>query len=327
MSTTLERHTSQPAGNTDHVAQREAIESAAAIGHQPLAKVGRRAIQRHFKKIRKRQHHLDEGDAGEQVHKLRVSTRALRATLELLEEAPVFDAPTLKMLRQRLKRLTGALGEVRDLDVFLGRVTAFEREHPASSEGLQPLRDTLIARRETANAHLHQELHRGRTKRLIRDLRRLARDPSRAEESGEWPALLVRQFAGGAIWRRYEAVLAFEGLMPDATIEQLHALRIACKHLRYVIELFDAAHEAEKHPMLALLQSAQDYLGKLHDDAVALVTVDEVRAAHPDATALFTFAETVTGERDSLCRGVAPLWDGLTGDATRRQLATFIAAL
>ena len=79
--------------------------------------------------------------------------------------------------------------------------------------------------------------------------------------------------------------------------------------------------------MLALLQSAQDYLGTLHDDAVALATMDEVRAAHPEATALFIFAETITGERDSLCRGVAPHWEGLTGDATRRQLATFIAAL
>ena len=298
--------------------------AAAAIGHQPLAEVGRRAIQHYLKKIRKSMLVAREGTDIEGVHDLRVATRSLRATLEMLEETPVFDADQLQDLHRRLRRLAQMLGEVRDLDVFLDRVAEFKRSHPTPQGGLRALSDLLRKRRTRANTRLLKELDRARTHRLLDELRWLAHHPSGRGEATPAP---VRQFAGSAIWRRYEAVLAFEPKMPDATPETLHALRIAGKHLRYVLELIDDAQDAETHPALAVLHDTQDHLGRLHDDVVALQTVAELRAERPHDDALTTYGTLLAAERDSLCATVGPLWERLSGFPMRRHLAGFIAAL
>jgi CHAD domain-containing protein len=298
--------------------------AAAAIGHRPLAEIGRRAILHHLKKLRKSAPVVREGTDIEGVHDMRVATRSLRATLEMLEETPAFDAGQLHDLRRRLRRLAQHLGEVRDLDVFLDRVATFEGSHPTPPGGLRALRDILRKRRARANKRLLKELDRARTHRLLDELRWLAHH---ASGRGAAAPALVRQFAGSVIWRRYEAVLAFEAAIPDATPKTLHMLRIAGKRLRYVLELIDAADAAETHPALAVLHDAQDHLGTLHDDVVALQTVAELRAGRPHDDALTTYGAILAAERDSLCASVGPLWERLSGPPMRRQLTGFIAAL
>jgi CHAD domain-containing protein len=216
------------------------------------------------------------------------------------------------------------LGAVRDLDVFLDRVADFEQSHPTAPGGLRTLRNVLRTRRARANKRLLKELARARTHRLLDKLRWLVHHSS---GRGAAAPALVRQFAGSAIWRRYEAVLAFEAAMADATPETLHMLRIAGKHLRYVLELIDEADDAETHPALAVLHDAQDHLGTLHDDVVALQTVTELRARRPHDDALTAYGAMLAAERDYLCATVGPLWERLSGLSMRRHLACFIAAL
>src|SRR5258708_37147807 len=104
--------------------------AAAAIGHQPLTEVGRRAIQHYLKKIRKSMLVAREGTDIEGVHDLRVATRSLRATLEMLEETPVFDADQLQDLHRRLRRPPRLPGEGRDLAAFRHRSAQSNADHP-----------------------------------------------------------------------------------------------------------------------------------------------------------------------------------------------------
>ena len=61
--------------------------------------------------------------------------------------------------------------------------------------------------------------------------------------------------------------------------EQLHAVRIDTKKLRYALELIADARIAAVRPLVNTLKRAQDTLGKLHDLQVIEQHVAAVQAA------------------------------------------------
>ena len=63
--------------------------------------------------------------------------------------------------------------------------------------------------------------------------------------------------------------------------EQLHAVRIATKKLRYALELIADARIAAVRPLVNTLKRAQDTLGKLHDLQVIEQHVAAVQALPP----------------------------------------------
>lgn len=293
------------------------------IGETPLREFGRQILRGYLRKLRKRLGGVNQENNVEAIHDVRVAIRSLRAALGMLEAAPGFDAKELRRLRRGLRRLASLLGETRDLDVLIQRV---EEAIPAGNTGgdLSLLRDRLVHNRERAYRRLLKELDRPRTARLLRDVRQVSRRSSGAgRDTSGARVVLVRHFAGSAIWRRYEEVLSFETTMPDADIQTLHELRIACKHLRYVLEPF--AEEAEEpQPVLTLLKDAQQQLGSLHD---AVVAIDTIEHSDGHGAAITALQQALRTEGDRLRAGVAPLWHRLSDPNTRLSLAAFIAAL
>ena len=51
----------------------------------------------------------------------------------------------------------------------------------------------------------------------------------------------VRDRAPSQVWAAYEAVRAYDPVLPWADVETLHRLRIAAKWLRYDLEFFGEA--------------------------------------------------------------------------------------
>ena len=65
---------------------------------------------------------------------------------------------------------------------------------------------------------------------------------------------------------RIDEVYSFDGLVADpANVTELHDLRIACKRLRYLLEIFGIAFEADLEPFLEEVRGLQDILGDIHD--------------------------------------------------------------
>src|SRR5215204_5980212 len=73
---------------------------------------------------------LDTSDI-ERVHDMRVASRRLRAVLEIY--APCFPRAQFKPLLKEVKDLADALGERRDPDVLLDRLTTLEDALPKAS--------------------------------------------------------------------------------------------------------------------------------------------------------------------------------------------------
>lgn len=313
-----------------------------------LAVAGRIAMAQHVRKLYKHLPGALAGDDPHDIHQMRVSTRRLRACLT--STAAAYKPEIVQQLRKRLRRLARTLGDVRDRDVMLIRLRDdVAKLSPEQSAALQQVIDRLQAERETAHATLIGELAHKRTTRLLHELTSFLSCPLedvQADDGGV--PLLVRHHAGSAIWQEYEAIRRFETVMPHASTEHLHELRIACKHLRYTLELFEPAMGQEANALIDLVTAMQEQLGHVHDADVAEAylnenpeqvstkfSVQEDKTEHmPDAdeaaatdTSLRAYVEARAAERASLLAQVEELWRQLNSEQTRQQLSFLIAAL
>ena len=95
---------------------------------------------------------LDTGDI-ERVHDMRVTTRRLRAALEIFE--PCFPAKPYRQALTEVKRLADALGERRDRDVAISALHHFNDQMAAPDRrGVASLIEQLRAEQEQANREL-----------------------------------------------------------------------------------------------------------------------------------------------------------------------------
>ncbi len=78
---------------------------------------------------------------------------------------------------------------------------------------------------------------------------------------------------------RFAEVLQRATAFSNGTAAALHALRIACKRLRYALELFEKDLPA-LHGAAQRLRQMQDDLGNVHDCDVLIETATRCNAAH-----------------------------------------------
>jgi CHAD domain-containing protein len=116
---------------------------------------------------------LDTTDI-ERVHRMRVATRRLRAALEIF--GPALDRRRGKRALAEVKALADALGERRDRDVQLERLTRLAGDTTgAERHAIELLAQELSREQRHANRILQQALRHAKRSRLRRRLERLAR--------------------------------------------------------------------------------------------------------------------------------------------------------
>lgn len=233
----------------DQVAHQALSERLAAVGHYLNKAIG-------------------GTDEVEGIHQLRVWTR--RASAALLLFRPAVPNATRKRMKKTLRKLRNAAGAVRDCDVQLDRLKHGSAAVPKSI--LQALRK----QRRSARSHF-KALHR----RLTRD-DKLATQAQRMLDDIAWPkrhsnraappfaAFCRQQLAphAAAFFKLTNANLADDN--------QLHALRISAKHLRYLLELAPAVLPTGVHRQLyTQLSQLQDRAGQVHDQLAAVAFLQE----------------------------------------------------
>jgi len=206
---------------------------------------------------------VDPGETA--VHRSRVAARRLRAALRLFR--PVLGGRETKRANRRVRDGARTLGEARDLDVQQSLVRDRLRtcDDAKAKPGLRRLSLRLKQQREAETPRVVEA-----AKRLIgsRELSRLRQGmierPSGAAAAG--PASVFR----GAIRRALDEVDALgEAVDRPGEMEPLHELRIACKRLRYSLEILASCLPAPRHAPLDesvdTLKAMQDELGTIHD--------------------------------------------------------------
>nr|WP_240189019.1 CHAD domain-containing protein [Nakamurella flavida] len=218
-------------------------------------------IARATGEIRKYEKGSRKGGDIEDVHKMRVATRRIRAYLKAAR--PVMDHAAADGLRADLRDVAAALGVVRDLDVMIDRLHQ-EADGLGSpdTEALGVLIDHLDAERTQARAALVEALDAPGYPALLTELDGAADAPPIAD-----PWADLHELAGKE-WRKldkaHRALHRAHG--DDPPDDDLHELRIWGKRARYSAELL---RDGSVKDFLAALAALQEVLGD-HQDASVL---------------------------------------------------------
>jgi CHAD domain-containing protein len=248
----------------------------------------------------------------EAIHDMRVASRRLRTALELFEDC--LPDKKARPWRKGIRRVTKALGQARDCDVQIEFVEDFLSH--VDDRRLRPGIQRLLLRLRQQRDALQPE--------VIRALDRLDGSGVLAEiESVLGPvqahahlahvdtnAPSVRGRAAGAIAARLEQMLAYEPYIehPEA-IEQLHAMRIAAKHLRYAMEIFSPLYDASLDESIQSVRRVQTELGDIHDCDVWVAFLPEFLEQERSRTM----------EYFGSARGISRLVPGIEHLRTERQ--------
>lgn len=202
------------------------------------------------------------------VHHMRVASRRLRTRLTLF--APWLPAKKVDGWRKRIRRITTALGAARDTDVQLAFVQQFHDQltDPRDKPGIARLLLRLHQRRQELQRKVLKaltELEDSHTlAAMSRTVRQLRAQSSLQHVDAHSPALFT--LAAQAISTRLAELLSYEPYVHQPErIAELHAMRIATKHLRYVMEVFAPLYTDELKPYIRAARTLQEQLGELHD--------------------------------------------------------------
>jgi CHAD domain-containing protein len=207
-------------------------------------------------------------EAGDEaLHGMRVAVRRLRSLVAACRDLWADDVAAHAL--EQLAADGRTLGEVRDLDVLLA---SLDGDRAGVPEALAAACDRMIAwirgQRDTASAHLQQSL---RSAERLRSQASLERDLQALDHASPLATRPVRQSvaervaaAGGRLRKRLAE------LPEDLPLEPLHAVRIACKRVRYVAEDLAEPGASDQEKALARLTALQQALGTVCDGELAV---------------------------------------------------------
>lgn len=220
----------------------------------------------------------------EGVHQCRIACRQVRSAFRLFRRvAP--DAP-FAALRDEAKRIAGALGRARDIDVMRTELLEPARAALDSPELIDRLLAELAKERAKAYARVASTLADQRYERFLIDLLDVATSDQWAE-SGDRRALdrHATRFAEAALDKAYDRVRKSGRGFKDLSAADRHKLRIDVKRMRDASDFFASLFDAEETKRFRKqLADLQDRLGALNDLVVAKYSLTALadRAAGPD---------------------------------------------
>jgi len=215
------------------------------------------------------------------IHDLRVRSRRLQQTFRII--VPQARTPASRKVIRTLRRVRRALGPCRNVDVNIELVEQRFRaaKSPALRDGWDALRTHLQERRPALVANAYKEVAKHDFITFIERARKLlAHADLDADPTAKLQAAMARALAQ---WDE-----AYGMAEASRDVENLHALRIATKRLRYRAELLADSGSLSIEPVVKDLKELQGALGGWHDRSVLLQSAAEFLARpeflndHPD---------------------------------------------
>ena len=231
---------------------------------------------------------LPNARAGEvpAIHQARVATRRLRETLPLIARG----APGRKLARA-VRRLTRALGPVRELDVALLELEELARGQDIPRAAVQSLQQVIRQERTRMYRDMARTIDRSRLDRLSE---KLVAHAKKRDKLAVRPRLAdPKQLAAARerVARRAERLRAsIENAAAIYLPDRLHEVRIAVKKLRYAMEIVRDLSGSRATVRIMTLKRAQDLLGRIHDLEVLIARTRAIQGS-PNAPTLRVSAD------------------------------------
>lgn len=205
------------------------------------------------------------------VHAARVASRRLRGVLPVIGASA--DASTLDRARRQVRRITRALGPVREIDVSLALLAEFEHKGATPLRAIKRVRESLLTQRVAHRRDMLDAITPTRLDKLRKRLVRVAvPDVPREPRPNEVHEALRQAGARAALLR---ATIDRAGQL--YLVDRLHRVRIAAKKLRYALEILRELTHSRASARINRVKAQQDLLGRMHDLEVLIDRTREVQ--------------------------------------------------
>jgi CHAD domain-containing protein len=294
-----------------------------------MAEAGRKALLDDVVKMLHHEAGSRIGDDPEEVHDMRVSIRRMRSTFRLLGD--YYKPKAIRPYLTEMRRIAQALGGVRDLDVMIEKLRAFQ-EGFEQRDDLEPVIDQFDQRRTKARKELIRALDKDAYRRFVEDFSSFTTKAGKGAlpiDKDDIHPFQVRHLLPGLIYAHIAAVRAYDSALENANDETLHALRIEFKRLRYAVTIFSDVLGTSINDFLSELKTIQDHLGDLNDIRAAKERLDEIAPElEPRALeALYQYVQSMDEAQERLRDGFDEVWKHFNTKTVQRQLAYAVAGL
>ena len=200
------------------------------------------------------------------LHDFRVAIRRTRSALGQIKS--VFPQNTTNRFKRDFSFVGRLSNQLRDLDVYLLKEDAFKAMlPPVLCDDIDPLFDYLRKNRSKALQKVIRGLKSKKYAQIIQDWEAFLDDPVQDPPLASNADVPVITFARKRIYKQYRRIVVDGSrILENTEDEKLHALRIACKKLRYLMEFFSSLFPNKKiNVLIAQLKTLQDNLGEFND--------------------------------------------------------------
>ncbi|MDF2153424.1 CHAD domain-containing protein [Vibrio sp. CAU 1672] len=216
---------------------------------------------------------LKQGKDPEYNHQYRVALRRTRSLLLLLEDAlPPFE---VRLLKKQLKVLMKQTNQLRDLDVFLLERPKYLQMAPQPPQAIADLFRLLSEQQRNEHQRvthwLESRHYTGVCMSVENSLKRsFASDHELSEASS---ATFARKNIAEHL---AQVVTQCRQLNKDSPDDAIHALRIECKKLRYLLEFYSGVFTDQVHRLhISQLKILQDKLGVFNDTSTQIAFFEQ----------------------------------------------------
>ncbi len=203
------------------------------------------------------------------LHDYRIAIRRTRSALSQIRD--VFPTETTEHFKKEFRTLGQRTNELRDLDVYLLSESEFEAKLPVTMrQDIVPLFDYLRLLREQALEEVTDSLSSSEYAGLLGEWQAFLNEPVPKKPVAANATMPIVDLARKRIYKRYRRVIRDGNyILTHTQDELLHALRIECKKLRYLMEFFASLFPRKQLGRLnKQLKKLQDNLGEFNDLSV-----------------------------------------------------------
>lgn len=217
------------------------------------------------------------------LHDYRTAVRRTRSALSQI--AHVFDPDSTEAYKQAFGMLGERTNRLRDIDVYLASEAAYRAMLPgAMTEHISPVFDFLRAQRRQALTEVSDYLSSSHYVEWMAEWDAFLNRPASGAPNAARP---IGELARRQIRKRYRQVIEDGSQIHAHTEDEIvHALRIDCKKLRYLIEFFASLFpKKEIERLVDQMKALQDQLGLFNDLSVQQIYLMQLAETLPAADA------------------------------------------
>lgn len=262
------------------------------------------------------------------LHDYRIAVRRTRSALSQIRG--VFSPAATEYFGNEFASLGRLSNPLRDLDVYLLAADDYRARLPdVMRADVDALFRYLRAQRGQALQRVVEHLDSADYGRLLQEWQAFLDEPGPEVTEAAKAAVPVADLARKRIYRRYRRVLK-DGttILADARDEQLHALRIDAKKLRYLMEFFASLFPRKSmNRLVKQLKRLQDNLGAFNDlevqQAYLLHLADEIPLgdewSRRGLVAIGFLVEDLSREQEAVKADFARIWARFAAPKNKRM--------